>query len=61
MFYVEPYLSGDDSAHIEQVFDDLGLGTGISLDGVEPLVEFVTLGLELLHGIETRATSQRSG
>ena len=42
MLYVESYLSGDDAAHIEQIFDDLGLDTGISFDGVEPLLEFVT-------------------
>jgi DNA polymerase-3 subunit delta len=32
-----------------------GVGAG------EPWDEFVTLGLELLHGIETRAASRRSG
>ena len=59
---VESYFSRDDAAHIEQVFDDLGLDTRISFDGVEPLLEFVVLQFvgpkdmrPTQHGIQRRA------
>ncbi len=62
MLYGEPYFSGDYTAHIKQVFDDLGLDTGVSLDGVEPLLKFGNLELATpedmrptQHGIQRRA------
>ena len=39
LLHVEADLAGDDAAHVEQVVDQLGLGAGVALDGVEALGE----------------------
>ena len=38
-FDVEADFAGNDAAHIEQVADDLGLGTGVAFDDFEAFVE----------------------
>ena len=51
--HIQPHLSGNDPAHIEQVLDELGLRSCISLDGVQPLFQ---VGLIRIHPEQLRPT-----
>jgi hypothetical protein len=43
--HIQAHFAGDDSTHIEQILDNLGLNTGISFDDAEPLLEFLALDI----------------
>ena len=37
LLHVEAHLAGHDAAHVEQVFDELGLRARVALDGLQAL------------------------
>ena len=49
--HIQANLPRDDTAHIEQVFNKLGLNTGITFDGIEPLLEFLALKVSLAENV----------
>ncbi len=51
LLHLQANLARDDSTHIEQIFNNLGLNAGVSFDGFEPLFELLTLDVSALENV----------